>query len=129
MASRIALATAFCETATLPARVLRLISKVIAPGSGVNSASQMEVWPGSLATHTPPASERRVSSKYSGSAAAGYHHGVEARAELFGLRHQFQADGALPGNDRRIVVRRHQRHAFVDVGLGNDRAILAIAIV
>ena len=52
-----------------PARFLRLISKVMAPGSAVRMASQIELWPGSFETLSPSASERRVSSKCSGSTA------------------------------------------------------------
>ena len=41
-----------------------------------------------------------------------------------------RADGALPGDDQRIVVRRHQRGAALgDDVLGDGRAVLGVAVV
>ena len=93
-------------------------------------------------------SERRVSSKCSGSAtqtavsgeasltamempldqaaaAAGNHDSVEAHAERFRLAHQFEADRALAGDDGRIVEGRHQDHALFDVRANHRHAIFA----
>lgn len=133
-----------------PARFLRLISNVMAPGSAVRSASQIEVWPGSFETLSPLASERRVSSKCSGSTAQTavcgeasltatempldrppppqHDDSVEADVQRLRLPHQLQPDRALAGNDGRIVEGRHQHHALLDIGADDSHAIVLVAV-
>ena len=77
------LSTRSSLTANPPDSVLRLIEKVISPGLGVTTASQIDLLAGSTDRISPLSSDRMVSSNPSGSAAHTFAPGIcEVTARL-----------------------------------------------
>ena len=84
-----------------------------------------------LGLHRPDGGARRGVLDRNGNAAAqaaaaaGDDDRVEAHPERFRLRHQFEADRSLAGDDGRVVEWRHQDHALFHVRANHRHAIVA----